>query len=211
MCAGAGAGNRGTVRRSDRGGYAGDWTSHTTKRWWRASVAHVQARTCASGWSGATESGAACSRSARPSCSRERRSRRPSRESTRWWTGSRLRDANRGVLVASDRVAGRFGDRLLRRRRDRQSGGAQAVFGFVGAAGGLMALVAARRSRTLNEVARRPDRASTSVMGEGSVGTPPSVSVVGGIGRERWISRSDRISTGNRGESPRSDSVTRRR
>jgi MFS family permease len=84
-----------------------------------------------------------------------------------------------------------------------QSGGAQAVFALVAAAGGLAALVAALRSRTLNEVARRPDRASTSQLGDGSVGSPPSPPVVGEIGRERWISRTDRISTGNRSERAR--------
>lgn len=84
-----------------------------------------------------------------------------------------------------------------------QSSGAQAVFALAGAAGGIAALIAAPRSSTLDAVARRPDRASTPVLGDGCVGSPPSPPLVGEFGSERWISRTDRLSSGNRSECAR--------
>ncbi|MGO9901835.1 MAG: MFS transporter [Solirubrobacteraceae bacterium] len=84
-----------------------------------------------------------------------------------------------------------------------RSGGAQAVFALVGAAGGLGALVAVVRSSTLEAVARRPDRSPTSRLRAGCSDSPPAPSVVGEIGSERWISRTDRLSTGNRSECAR--------
>ncbi len=105
--------------------------------------------------------------------------------------------------MASNRVADRFGDRLLLSGGDCPEQRRQAVFGLVGAAGGLVVLIAALRSRPLNEVARRPGRASISLLGDGCVGSPLTPSGVGEIGRERWISRTDRICTGNRSECAR--------